>query len=569
MKFTAIAIAVIVLFAAAIQPHAEPYVITSDSVHKHIAVLAHDSLEGRRVGEVGEWKAADYIIAELQQIGLVPGGDDGGWRQAFEFIKNIEQGASNRLAVNGTELQLRDDFEPFTQSGSMSFSFDSVVPVGFGITDDGGFYDDYENKDVAGKAVLIARYAPEDTAAYPHTDFNLYSSITDKIRNALDHNVAGIFFYTPPTQDDTLVMMSATRANPKEVPIVYLRRTAMQALGIDITNPTPFAAEGRVELITVRDTGYNVVGVLPGQTDTAIIIGAHYDHLGWGGPGSGSRYLGEEPMIHNGADDNGSGTSALIELAHYFAARRGSIHHSMVFAAFSGEEAGLLGSSHYSRSMPESMAVRMMINMDMIGRLRDQESGLAIFGTGTATQFAAFFDTLTSDQIKLTSKESGTGPSDHTAFYNRGIPVLHFFTGAHNDYHKPQDDVELIDSDGIVRVAGIITSVVDYFDTYPEPLAFQKTKAPDQGRMSFSVTLGIMPDYIAEVKGLRVDGVSPGRPGERAGLVEGDIIVKMGEYVIDDIYAYMNALGKFRKGDSIVVIVERDGQPVNLDVVFE
>lgn len=569
MRNAIVSAALAVLALSAASAVASPYAINADSIYKHVAVLADDSLEGRRVGEIGEWKAADYIISEFKQVGLKPGGDNGDWRQAFDFVKAIEQGEKNRLTVNGTELIVNVDFEPFPQSGSMSFSFDAVVPVGFGITDEGGFYDDYENVDVAGKAVFIARYAPEDTAAYPHTDFNKYSSLTDKIRNALDHDVAGIFFYTPVTQDDTLIMMSATRVTPKEVPIMFLRRTALESLGIDVSDPRSFSAEGEVELIKVRDTGYNVVGVLPAQTDTTIIIGAHYDHLGWGGSGSGSRYMGEEPMVHNGADDNGSGTAALIELAHYFADRREDLHHSMTFIAFSGEEAGLLGSAHYSKSMPEEMVIDMMVNMDMIGRLQDQEKGLAIFGTGTATQFTQYFDTLTNDRIKLTSKESGTGPSDHTAFYNRGIPVLHFFTGAHSDYHKPDDDVDLIDPDGIVRVAAIITDAVEYFDKLPEPLEFQKTKAPEQSRMSFSVTLGIMPDYVSEVKGLRVDGVSPDRPGERAGLQEGDVIVKMGEFEIDDIYAYMNVLGKFRKGDSCVVVVERDGQRVDLDVVFE
>ncbi|MBD3401978.1 M28 family peptidase [candidate division GN15 bacterium] len=559
----------LLVFAVSTDTRAAAYTIDADSIYRHIEVLAHDSLEGREVGEPGEWKAADYIINEFTEIGLAPAGDDGNWRQGFEFIKKIEIGETTRLSVNGVELKLEEEYEPFPQSASTEFSFDEIVPVGYGITDEGGFYDDYEGLDVAGKAVLVARYYPEDTAAYPHTDFNKYSSLTDKIRNAREHDVAGLFFYTPPEHDDTLIMMSATRVTPKEFPIIFLRRAAFERLGVSLDDPRSFAVEGVTELNKIHDTGYNVAGVLEGQTDTAIIIGAHYDHLGWGGPGSGSRYLGTEPMIHNGADDNASGTAAVIELARYFATRKEQLRHSMTFVAFSGEESGLLGSSHYSRSMPEDMAVHMMINMDMIGRLRDQDKGLAIFGTGTAEEFASYFDTLTNDRIKLTSKESGTGPSDHTAFYNRGIPVLHFFTGAHEDYHKPQDDIELIDPDGIVRVTEIITGIVEHFDDHTGALTFQKTKSPERTRMSFSVTLGIMPDYISEVKGLRVDGVSPDRPGERAGLKTGDVIVKMGDYQVDDIYAYMNALGKFRKGDSIVVVVERDGTPVDLDVVFE
>jgi hypothetical protein len=550
---------------------AEPYEISPDSIMKHIYVLAADSLEGRRVGEDGEMKAATYIISEFKEMGLEPAGDNSDWLQPFEFTKLIQRGPDNVLAVNGQDLALNDEFVPLPQSASTDFAFDEVIPVGYGITDEGGFYDSYENLDVAGKAVLIARYAPEEEQ--PHVDFDKYSSISDKIRIAEEHNAAAVFLYTPPEHDDTLLMLSAVRVSARDIPIIYLRRAGMERIGISIEDPQPFSASGRTELERIRDEGYNVVARLPGQTDTAIIFGAHYDHLGWGGPGTGSRYLGEEKMIHNGADDNGSGTSALIELARYYASRPGQNHHTMIFVAFSGEEFGLLGSSHYAKNMErEPGEVEMMINMDMIGRLKldDTTKGLAIFGTGTAEEFTGYFDTLTAEHFLLTSKESGTGPSDHTAFYNRGIPVLHFFTGAHADYHKPEDDPDKINPEGIVMVTDIITGVVNHFDAFPGILTFQKTKAPEnQMRSSFSVTLGIMPDYIAEVHGLRVDGVSPDRPGSRAGLKEGDIIIKMGEYEIEDIYGYMSALGKYRKGDSVTVIVERDGQPVNLDVVFE
>ena len=219
----------------------------------------------------------------------------------------------------------------------------------------------------------------------------------------------------------------------------------------------------------------------------------------------------------------------------------------------------------------DSGKVRMMINLDMIGRLRDQANGLAILGTGTCAQFKNYFDSLKYDDIKLTLKESGIGPSDHTAFYNQGIPVLYFFTGAHADYHKPTDDVDKIDSRGILRVTDIIRDIIARFDDYSGPLVFQKTKDSSEGKRKaqFSVTLGVMPDYAAEVKGLKIDGIVPERPGERAGLEQGDVIIKMGELNIGDIYDYMNALSKFKKGDSIDVIVERNGQTLTLPVKFD
>ncbi len=549
------------------------HIISADSINKHVSVLAHDSLEGRQVGEPGEWKAAQYIAQVFRNARLEPmGTDHTSYFQPFPFIKKIDFGQNNRLIVNGQALELNEEYLPMRQSASTEFAFTEIVNVDYGIkTDEDDWeYNDYENKEVAGKAVLIKRYSPSEEN--PHVDFDRYSSLTDKINTAMDHDAAAVLFTTPEEHDDTLQSMGPVRVTPKEIPIVFLRRKGLEKLGLDINNPDIDSVSGAVDLFKVRDTGHNVVGYLPTGNDTTVIIGAHYDHLGWGGPGSGSRYLGEEPRIHNGADDNGSGTAALLELARYYSSRRYELHYSMMFIGFSGEESGILGSSYFVRNMPfDSNLVRMMVNMDMIGRLREQDKGLAIMGTGTCPEFKAFFEDYAYEDLKLTFKESGQTPSDNTAFYNRKIPVLFFFTGAHSDYHKPEDDVDKIDFAGIKKVTSIVTDIVNHFDDHPGPLTFQKTKDPNAGKMasSFSVTLGIMPDYISEVKGLRIDGVSPDRPADNAGLLEGDIIIKMGDIDVGDIYDYMNALGKFRKGDSTVVVVARGADTLNMDVVFK
>ena len=548
-----------------------PYEITSDSVYQHIAVLASDSLEGREIGEPGEWKAAVYIAKVLQEAGLQPWGNNETYFQDFEFIKRIDFTPNNSLIVNGQPLQLHEEFVPMRQSASAKFDFREIVRVDYGIKvpEDEGTYDDYAGKEVEGKAVLIKRYSPS-ADDNPHIDFGKYESLTDKIQTAIEHNVAGIFIITPENQDDTLATVGPSYIHMKEVPIVFIRRKGLERLGLNLARPEITSIQGETELTKTRDSGYNVVASLPAANDTTVIIGAHYDHLGWGS--TGSRYMGEEKLVHNGADDNASGVAALLELARYYADRRDELKYSLIFVAFSGEESGILGSNTFAKGTTvDSGKVRMMLNMDMIGRLKDQENGLAIFGTGTCAEFKSFFDSLTTDSVKLTLKESGTGPSDHTPFYNRKIPVLHFFTGAHDDYHKPSDDVDKIDTKGIVRVADIVSEVVDYFDKYPGQLTFQKTKDSSEGkrRSQFSVTLGIMPDYIAEVRGLKVDGVSPDRPGDKAGLREGDVIIKMGDIIVNDIYDYMSALGKFRKGDSIVVDVERGTDTLNLDVVFQ
>lgn len=563
--------AFLLLILVAVKASATDYIINPDSIYKHVSILADDSMEGREVGEPGEWRAAQYIKSLFESVGLELKGENDSYFQSFDFIKRTDFGENNHLSVNGVELMLDDEWQPMKQSASMEFKFDSVMFVDFGIkTDSGdGSYDDYEGKNVEGKAVVIKRFAPssEDN---PHVDFSKYESLTSKITTAIDHKAGAVVFITPEDQDDTLMTMGVEHVNPKDIPILFLRRRALEKLGLDLDHPNIETLLGSTELVKTRDTGYNVVGYLPGQTDTTIIIGAHYDHLGYGGPTS--RYRGPEKLIHNGADDNGSGSAALLELARYFKSRQDRQKYSILFAAFSGEEAGLLGSSNYARNMTiDSSKVRMMINMDMIGRLHDQDSGLAVLGTGTCEAFGTYFDSVTYDNVNLVSKEPGTGPSDHTAFYNRGIPVLYFFTGAHNDYHKPEDDAEKIDADGIKMVAGIVSDAVEYFDKYDGDMIFQKTKDPEAGKRGarYSVTLGVMPDYVAEVVGLKIDGVSPDRPGERAGMLQGDIIIKMGDIEIRDIYDYMNSLGKFRKGDTTVVVVDRNGEKLDLTVIFE
>jgi aminopeptidase YwaD len=561
--------AAIMLAVQAMTSSAAPYVITPDSIYRDIGVLASDSLEGREVGEPGEWKAAKFIASKFEAAGLVPKGDGGKYFQPFDFIKKISLGSNNSLLVNGKEFILGQEFQPLAQSSTGKFNFKEIVAVGYGIRTDDSSYDDYKGIDVAGKAVIVKRFSPKPDSN-SHVDFSKYESITDKIQMAISRHAAGIFFVTPSGQEDSIPPSGLTHVTPKDIPIIFLRQPGLKKLGIDFDNPTLTSAVGETEVIPVHDTGYNVVGYLPGKSDTTIIIGGHFDHLGYGGPAS--KYMGTDRVIHPGADDNGSGSAGVIELASYFASHRNELNHSMLFIAFSGEEAGLLGSSWYVRHWTiDSSKVRMMLNLDMIGRLRNEEHGLTIFGTGTATEFKNYFDSLKSDSVKLTFSEPGTGPSDHTAFYNCQIPVLFFCTNAHEDYHKPSDVLARIDTRAETKVLNLVADIARHFDQAPHPLTFQKTVDPTGGarRSSYSVTMGIMPDYAGQVKGLRVDGVTPGRPAEKAGILKGDIVIKMGNLLIDDMGGYMNALGKFHKGDSITVMVERGKDTLSLPVVFK
>lgn len=308
-------------------------------------------------------------------------------------------------------------------------------------------------------------------------------------------------------------------------------------------------------------TGRNVVGFLDKKADNTIVIGAHFDHLGLGG--SGSLHRGDS-AIHNGADDNASGTAALLALAKIL--KHEELSSNVLFIAFSGEENGLWGSNYFAKNPTiELSSVNYMINMDMVGRLNEEKS-LAVYGVGTSPSFPAILDPINSDSLKIVTTESGVGPSDHTSFYLQDLPVLHFFTGQHEDYHKPTDDSDKINYDGLVKVVRYISRVIDQLDSEPK-LAFTKTKdSSDSPR--FTVSMGVVPDYMFDGKGMRVDGVSEGKPAQAAGLLKGDVVVQLGDSTVYDMMSYMRALSAFQKGDSTKVVIERSGQKVEAVVKF-
>lgn len=308
-------------------------------------------------------------------------------------------------------------------------------------------------------------------------------------------------------------------------------------------------------------TGRNVIAFLDKKADKTIVIGAHFDHLGMGGQGSLHR---GDSAIHNGADDNASGTAALVALAEVL--KYEAINTNVLFIAFSGEENGLWGSNYFVKNPTIDLkTVNYMINMDMVGRLNEEKS-LAVNGVGTSPSFVPVLDQINADSLKLVTSESGVGPSDHTSFYLQDLPVLHFFTGQHEDYHKPSDDSEKINYEGLVKVVRYISRLVTSLDAEPK-LAFTKTKdSSDSPR--FTVSMGVVPDYMYDGKGMRVDGVSEGKPAQAAGLQKGDVVVQLGDSTVYDMMSYMRALSAFQKGDSTKVTIERAGQKVEAVVKF-
>ncbi|MBR9922148.1 MAG: M28 family peptidase [Bacteroidetes bacterium] len=314
-----------------------------------------------------------------------------------------------------------------------------------------------------------------------------------------------------------------------------------------------------------KRTGHNVVGYLDNGAETTVVIGAHYDHLGMGH--FGSRHTGE-PAIHNGADDNASGVAAMFQVAEVLG-DPAYANNNYLFIAFSGEELGLYGSKFFvSNPTIDLRSVNYMLNMDMIGRL-NEEGSLVINGAGTSPLWKETFETIEAGNIKVKTTDSGIGPSDHTSFYLEDIPAIHFFTGQHMDYHKPEDDSELVNFEGVELVSEYIVKLIGALDDDGR-IAFSKTKdeTEESERMSFKVTLGVMPDYVYDGEGMRVDGVISNRPAENAGMERGDIIVMMGGEKIVDIFDYMEGLGKFEPGDETIVTVKRGEELVELKVVF-
>lgn len=317
-------------------------------------------------------------------------------------------------------------------------------------------------------------------------------------------------------------------------------------------------------LLTSEDgtiTGTNVLGYVDNAADKTVIIGAHYDHLGWGG--EGSLYTNGD-AIHNGADDNASGVAVMLQLAQQLTDTLQNSNY--LFIAFSGEEMGLLGSNYFAKNPTVALAkANYMINLDMVGRLREDNT-LSITGTGTTPIWDEVLQ-KSNTQFKLVLGESGMGPSDHTSFYLQGIPALHFFTGQHEDYHKPSDDVDKLNYEGMRLISSYITRIIATLDTVPK-MAFTTTVNESEEVPRFKVGLGVMPDYLFDGKGMRIDGVSQGRPAANAGLLKGDIVIKLGDSTVVDMMSYMRALAAFEEGNTTSIIVKRDNAEIATTVQF-
>jgi Peptidase family M28/PDZ domain/PA domain len=580
--------------------------------------LAADERDGRGPGTRGIDEAADYISFVFKSAGLKPAHGADGYFQAFSIGGSPSLGRSQELAFHGPadkrlEGQFKTDFTPMAIGTSEKLKDLPIVFAGYGITarDEARKldYDDYAGIDVKGKAVLIIRREPQEDdekSPFDGRRSSRFATFQHKMTNAYQHGAAAVLLvndgHTVKGIKDELLRFDAPGTQPfSRIPFVMLTRDFADKLLAAGAYPSLSDHEERIDSelkpkshelrgwtlsgqVTIdRDDlkTKNVVGVLEGagpHADETVVIGAHYDHLGHGGLFSGSLApLSRE--IHNGADDNASGTATVLELARRLGARRDAPPRRIVFIAFSGEERGLLGSHYYVEHplFPLSSTV-MMFNLDMVGRLNDKDE-LTMIGTGTSSGFEELVDVLGKSAglkiKKIAGMTDGFGGSDHQSFYPRGIPVLFAFTGVHRDYHRPTDDSNKINFAGMSRIADYLELLVLDVVRRPERPAYiriaeRRGRSADPARMGSSVYMGTMPDYEEASKekaeGMKIQGVSEGSPAEKAGLKGGDVIVRLGDKKIGTIYDYMEALGAYKPGDEVDVVAKRDGKEVKLRV---
>jgi hypothetical protein len=394
----------------------------------------------------------------------------------------------------------------------------------------------------------------------PH--FDLEDSIRKTALGFEKKGASACIVYNSGNTEDDLKFDGKSKIPPLKIPVVYLSKKVANKFLKD--NSASLNLDMQVSLGNKERTGHNVIGYIDNGAAHTIILGAHYDHLGYG-EDHNSLWTGK-PEIHNGADDNASGTAAVLELAKILKNSKLK-KNNYLFICFSGEELGLYGSKYFTENPTIPLdAVDYMINFDMVGRLNNSTHGLTIGGYGTSPSWGKLLPEKTKS-LNVKFDSSGIGPSDHTSFYLKDIPVLFFFTGTHADYHKPTDDADKINFEGEFRVLQYVENVLKETNA-SDKLAFSKTREPKMESAHFTVSLGFMPDYTFSGTGVRADGIIDGKIAQKIGMKAGDVIVKLGDFNITDINNYMTALSKFKKGDTAKVTVMRGKEEKSFDVVF-
>ena len=567
-----------------------------------IKTLAAPDMEGRGAGTKGIDRAAHLLEQRYQSLGLDPAGTQG-FFQPFTVTTGARLTANNGLAeeIGGKHraLKLNDDFVPFSFSSSGEAT-GRLVFAGYGASADEFGYDDYSGLDVKGKIVVLLRYEPSGFAAKSgNQGLTRHAALITKAINARNHGASAVVIVNGKLGDgeEDLLTRFGSVSGPENAGIllVQVKNNVAQdwfaAAGKSLagvqsqinagTKPESFAFPESVSLTlavhvdTVRATVSNVLAYLPGKTDEYVIVGAHYDHLGYGNADSlAPSQIGQ---IHPGADDNASGTAGVLELARLFAPYKGKLTRGILFESFAGEELGLLGSAHWTEqpTRPLDKAVAM-VNMDMIGRIKDQK--VYVGGVGTGSSFQTILAAAEKDApFHFEYSPGGYAASDHTSFVARKIPVLFFFSGLHSDYHKPSDTWDKINAPDAARLLDFIAVVIERLDTGAERPKFITVAADNPhsgvtgngGGGGYGPWFGSIPDFGQSENGVRFSDVQPGSPAAKAGLKAGDVLVDFSGKAIHNLYDFTDALRASKVGEVVNVTVLRDGKPLKASVKLE
>jgi hypothetical protein len=626
MKKQFLSFLLLLSFIVSVSAQKAPVAAKPDAAQKRlravISYLASDKLEGRRTGEQGAISAASYVANKFADLKLKPGVTETAngktrksYLQSFPFYSGVELGADNLLKINlpqmSATVNLGHNWMPVGFSSNGSLPVADIVFAGYGIISEEAKVDDYAKLEVKDKIVLIFNGAPDQ--GNPHSPFARFNDVRVKAKIAHDKGAKGLLVISGETklEDDKLAQLKFEQtAGDTAIPAAVIARpVAALLLGdesedelkadeqfialrkdagemqLNLTGRPKATAELKVSLNKKQAEAYNVIGILEGNDpqlkNEAIIIGAHYDHLGHGGPES---LAVNSTEIHHGADDNASGVAAVLELARGFAAEKKN-KRTIIFMCFSGEEEGLIGSKFYTGNpvFPLGKTVAM-INMDMVGRLKDNK--LTIGGIGTASEWKNLVETKNPREVKegnvggnvgmsltpmfnLQLSEDGFGPSDHSSFYAKQIPVLFFFTGSHEDYHKPSDTWDKINYEGESRIIFYISSIIESIDqTLAKPTYTVAKSSGMGGRASFNISLGTVPNYAeGNNDGLLLDGVRDGSPAAKAGIKPGDKIVMLAGKEVRNITDYTYVLGEMKAGEEYEIVIVRGADRLTLKIV--
>jgi len=524
-----------------------------NSMQSHVQALSHDSMMGREAGTEGELKAMYYIASQFKNAGLQPLPDKNYWIP-FTFSEGYTY-SSGTLELNKKAYNLTSYFIYLNPLVNYTFN-GKIVRIGNGLKEeDFKQLDSTNNKNTV--IVVDINFSDSCKTANDQRYMTLLENVVSKATRLNPEAV--ILMSSDPKKFPAIGGMNLDNAQPN-IPVLCvgasLSKRILKKNAVEIKSTCTYSKNEK--------TGYNVAAFINNNKPTTLVFGAHYDHLGYGGSGS----LSTEKSIHNGADDNASGTALMIEMARSIHSK-GFTNHNYVFVAFSAEEKGLLGSKAFlNQNLITSNSLMAMLNFDMVGRMDVAAPKLNLLGTGTATEWDSLISLAYSGPVTINKSESGVAGSDQMSFYLKNIPVLFFITGMHEDYHKPTDDAEKINAGGMADVYQVAINLTQALNGMKD-LHFKQSDLPGAGQSRrFSVTLGVIPDHAWEGKGMRIDAVTKDKTADKAGLLKGDIVIKIDEYEVTDIMTYMKALSAFKKGDKAKITYLRGQIENTVEVVF-